>query len=85
MTAKHCRGILGEAKIEKFFSDVLDFAAFVNLFIIILDCTAELQILAERESIYRLLHQTTPESTMKKYAAYTIGMDNKFIFIHVFI
>nr|CAB3263831.1 protein-methionine sulfoxide oxidase mical3a [Phallusia mammillata] len=32
----------------------------------------ELEVLAERESIYRLLHHTTPQNTVKNWANYTI-------------
>lgn len=33
----------------------------------------ELKVLCEREAIYRLLHQTTPQNTVQNFSDYTIG------------
>ncbi|XP_043086158.1 F-actin-monooxygenase mical1 isoform X2 [Puntigrus tetrazona] len=37
-----------------------------------------LEVLAERESVYQLLSQTTPENTSKKYAAYSIDPSTRY-------
>jgi hypothetical protein len=37
-----------------------------------------LEVLAERESIYQLLSQTTPETVNKKFTMYTIDPNTRF-------
>ena len=37
-----------------------------------------LEALAERESIYRLLNQTTPENTSKDFASYTVDPNTRY-------
>uniref|UniRef100_H2ZHW2 F-actin monooxygenase n=1 Tax=Ciona savignyi TaxID=51511 RepID=H2ZHW2_CIOSA len=41
--------------------------------------SVELSVLAERESIYRVLHQTTPSNTMKKHQNYTIDPNTRYV------
>ncbi|XP_076811429.1 protein-methionine sulfoxide oxidase mical3b-like isoform X1 [Clavelina lepadiformis] len=41
--------------------------------------SAELEILAERESVYRILHQTTPQTTAKNFSDYTIDPSSRYI------
>ncbi|XP_017343002.1 F-actin-monooxygenase mical1 isoform X1 [Ictalurus punctatus] len=40
--------------------------------------TAHMQVLAERESVYQLLSQTTPENTSKNHAAYSIDPSTRY-------
>lgn len=40
---------------------------------------SHLQVLAERESIYRLLAQTTPENLNKDYKSYTIDPTTRYV------
>nr|XP_026696714.1 protein-methionine sulfoxide oxidase mical3b isoform X4 [Ciona intestinalis] len=42
------------------------------------DNKVELAVLAERESIYRVLHQTTPQNTMKNHQDYTIAPSTRY-------
>lgn len=42
-----------------------------------------LEVIAERESIYRLLGQTTPENLNRDYAAYTLDPHTRYIYIHI--
>ncbi|XP_030623529.1 F-actin-monooxygenase mical1 [Chanos chanos] len=43
-----------------------------------------LQVMAERESIYQLLSQTTPENTSKNYSAYSIDPKTRYPNINLF-
>lgn len=47
-----------------------------------------LEVIAERESIYRLLGQTTPENLNRDYAAYTLDPHTRYTYtynIHVLL
>lgn len=41
-----------------------------------------MEVIAERESIYRLLGQTTPENLNRDYAAYTLDPHTRYIYIY---
>ncbi|XP_077428224.1 F-actin-monooxygenase mical1 isoform X2 [Vanacampus margaritifer] len=45
--------------------------------------TPPLKVLAERESIYQALSQTTPENTSKNYAAYSIDPKTRYVRINL--
>ncbi|KAM9444891.1 F-actin-monooxygenase mical1 [Clarias gariepinus] len=46
--------------------------------------TPHMQILAERESVYQLLSQTTPENTSKNYSAYSINPSTRYPNVNMF-
>ncbi|XP_060793348.1 F-actin-monooxygenase mical1 isoform X2 [Neoarius graeffei] len=45
--------------------------------------TPHIQVLAERESVYQLLSQTTPENTSKNYSAYSIDPNTRYPNVNV--